>query len=105
MAKDYIPKSTAARADWLDNFVTTVAGDKVKFNLSDLEVAELTSSNTALQTAIRELAEAEDNYNTKLAAKNRAESEGSGSFSLLNLCGYIPRKLASLYLRGEQVYS
>lgn len=74
MPKDYIPKSTAARADWLDNFVTTVAADKVKFNLSDPEVAELTDANSTLQTAISELAEALDNYNAKLAAKNQAES-------------------------------
>ena len=73
MAKDYIPKSDAELASFLDNFATKVASDKGKFSFSDAEVTELTTANTDYQTALAELAEAEDNYNAKLEAKRQAE--------------------------------
>lgn len=74
MPKDYIPKSSSARAEWLDNFVTTLAADKARFNLTDAELADLTTANTDFQTANSELAEALNNYNAKLAARNTAET-------------------------------
>jgi hypothetical protein len=73
MAKDYIPKSDAELASFLDNFATKIASDKSKFSFSDAEVTELTTANTDYQTALTELAEAEDNYNAKLEAKRQAE--------------------------------
>lgn len=75
MAKDYIPKSDAELASFLDNFATKLAADKAKFNIPDAQADDLTTANTNFQTALAELDEARDNLNVKQEAKEKAEEE------------------------------